>query len=562
VYDYLSPTNALVQTIQGAKEPDTAIWINGSLAATRDWNTQWSADISLDTEGDNAFQIVAVNAINHQSDPFNFTITRKTTAPAITVTSPPSGSEIYHLPIAVHIASDIPDALIFMGTERVYPLGGNEYMIWIDTLKEGSNLFTIEATDELGNSQSCGYSLTYLPYEAGPDYQLFCLHDDILPYDPAQPMVNSALDIEFQVYNNGAAVAGESVTIELLSGSGSLSTTSATTDAEGKVITTLTTGTTIDEPDVVRAALSNFLSTSSEVTIYSRSDAVDHIDKLSSETENYAIGALVDLRVKVLDQYNNPISDSPLSVSVDSGLGFLLTDSVVTNENGEASVSLETDPTVVDTTLVRFTSLSQSGLNVIYTIETFGDASAVTVEQIMQKVEDNAARVHDIQANITIRSTDKYLPPFATMHIWQKGDLQKIEQYTPTNETFIRPQPEPYSGPLPPRKVRTIHMFDAQENLYVIKMTEEGQSNPYPYTLDYVDYEKGVIVKTEYYEVDDMAVYCWVIERNNFANINGSWLFQNEDEMFYFHDKLINQTEKDYSDFVVNGGIADSVFNE
>jgi hypothetical protein len=563
VHPRQTPTNAMSQLITGRKESGTAIVINGVDVVDADPSDQWSAEIALETEGENHFSVQARNHLDARSDSFTFTITRDTTAPVITDISPADGSEITRVPIAVHITSDTADADICVGPIRVYPLNEGKYMGWIDTLIEGENLFTLETLDALGNRRTQGYTLHYRPYIPGPDYRLFCLMDDRVPYEGDLPPVNSDVKIEFQLYNNGDPVQGESISIEVLSGTGTLSVSTATTDAEGIVETVLRTGTDCNEPDIVRAVLSDFLSISSQLRVFSKAGPINALRKLSDETRHYALGASVDLRVQAVDAYQNPIAESPMAVSIDSGFGTIMTDSVLTNESGEASVLFQTDTTVEDTARIRFQSLSESALAVVYTIRTHTDTQQVTVADIMEKVDDSAARIHDFRADVTVTSTADYVPPRATMHIWQKGDLQKVEQYTPEPKVFIRPQPESYSGPLPPATVRRIHSFDAHNNIYGIKTTEENQTAPYPFELDYVDYEKGVIIKTEYYEGEDALEYKWVIEHADFTLLNGCWVFRTTRESFYDSaGTLLSSTENKYSNLQINTGIPDSVFQE
>jgi outer membrane lipoprotein-sorting protein len=187
-------------------------------------------------------------------------------------------------------------------------------------------------------------------------------------------------------------------------------------------------------------------------------------------------------------------------------------------------------------------------------------SGGATIEQILQKVEDNAALVQDYQADIAVTSTDPMLPAVATMHIWEKGDLQKVEQYTPTREVHIRPQPVPYTGPAPAAKVRQIVSINTAENVYAIKTTEQGQTDIYPYSIDYIDYDTGVVVKTEHYSRGFQGIFKWVNEHANFVEIGGAQLFQYSKEEFYDDASLVYSTENTFSNIQINTAIADSEF--
>ncbi|MDH4246827.1 MAG: Ig-like domain-containing protein, partial [Deltaproteobacteria bacterium] len=91
----LSPSPALLvnttsMTLAGTKDANTAIWINGAQAVVLSAGTAWSTSVGLGVEGNNTFNITAVDAAGNVSPATSVTIVRDTLAPAVPSVNPVS----------------------------------------------------------------------------------------------------------------------------------------------------------------------------------------------------------------------------------------------------------------------------------------------------------------------------------------------------------------------------------------------------------------------------------------------------------------------------------------
>ena len=555
---FCSPTNSALQTISGEKEQDVSIYINDS-EFTSVYSPHWSAEIMCTDQGENYFNIKAVRANGMESEIVQVVIEYDTVAPEIEILSPAPGETIYQVPVAFKVRTESEKDLLFLNGERVYGIGNNEYILWLEDLAEGVNKFTLEATDVLGNTRDREITLVYVPYEAGENYTVYALTEDMFPDEGNAPEVNTDVILQFEVNNNNEPVAGETVAFKVLTGTGVLNVREAETDSEGIAEVVLTTGLDIDEPDIVEAALAEFLTISSEVRIFSKPAAHSQIEKLTEETQDYALGANIDLRVRIKDQYENIVSGVPLACEVVSGRGVLNAETVTSNLAGEASVMLSMDNALEDNTRIMLTSLSDSGVSVMYNIQTQSDSAGMTVEALRQMVDNNAGKINDFQADIYRTSNADFLPAVSTLHVWQKGDLQKVEQYTPESKVFIRPQLEKCDPVEIPEYGEEIVSFDSENNIYAVKSYVVDEES-FKYNIDYIDVDMGVVVRSESYHVDDDMSFKWIYEYESFVQIAGAYVCDRKKESFCVNECMQYETNAVFSNIVANNGIADSVF--
>ena len=145
------------------------------------------------------------------------------------------------------------------------------------------------------------------------------------------------------------------------------------------------------------------------------------------------------------------------------------------------------------------------------------------------------------------------------LKIWQIGDKQKVEEISPEPQVKIRPPLETSTEYV--EMQREIISYDPSNNIYTIKTRQQGQTEEYPYQLDYVDYTKGVVVKTEYYSMTADEIDLYVIEDSDFVLIDDVWVFQKETETLYKNlTEIAHTTTNVYSNIQINTGIPDSEF--
>ena len=181
----------------------------------------------------------------------------------------------------------------------------------------------------------------------------------------AAPFVVSVLD------EDGAAIAGAVVTFSVTAGGGTLSATTATTDANGRARSTLTLG---SEPgtNTVSATVEGlgtvtFTATTVEQTPHS-------LTKVSGDGQEGLAGVALaaSFVVSVLDEDDEAIAGVTVTFSVTAGEGILSSTTATTDANGQA------------TTTLTLTLGSELGTNTVSaTVEGLGTVTftATTVEQ-------------------------------------------------------------------------------------------------------------------------------------------------------------------------------------
>ena len=148
----------------------------------------------------------------------------------------------------------------------------------------------------------------------------------------AEPFVVSVLD------QNGNPLPGAEVTFSVSAGGGTLSATTATTDANGRAAVTLTLG---DEPG--RNTVAVKVAELKPVIFSATVQAIPHtLAKLSGDEQQGAPGAPLaePLVVSVLDQAGAAFPGATVTFAVTAGEGTLSLPTATTDENGRAASTL------------------------------------------------------------------------------------------------------------------------------------------------------------------------------------------------------------------------------
>ena len=146
------------------------------------------------------------------------------------------------------------------------------------------------------------------------------------------PFVVTVLD------QNGDLLAGATVTFSITAGGGTLSVTTATTDANGRATTTLTLG---RDPgrNTVTARVADL-----KPVIFSASGLAipTTLTRISGDDQQGAAGAALPkpFLVEVRDQNNNPLEGTTVTFAVSAGGGTLSSTTATTDANGRAAATL------------------------------------------------------------------------------------------------------------------------------------------------------------------------------------------------------------------------------
>ena len=177
----------------------------------------------------------------------------------------------------------------------------------------------------------------------------------------AEPLVVRVQD------QNGDPLSGATVTFAVTPGGGTLSATTATTDANGRAATTLTLG---RQPgtNTVEATVDGL----EPVTFTAAGQAIPtEISRVSGDDQQGATGAALPepFVVEVRDQNNNPLEGAEVTFAVPAGGGSLSTTNATTNAQGRAATTLTlgsqtgtntVTATVADLDPVTFTATAEA----------------------------------------------------------------------------------------------------------------------------------------------------------------------------------------------------------
>ena len=151
----------------------------------------------------------------------------------------------------------------------------------------------------------------------------------------AEPFVVSVLD------QNGSAYAGAVVTFSVTAGGGTLSATTATTNASGQVRSTLTLGSD-PGPNTVSATVAGLEPVAFTATATAIEQTPHSLTKVSGEGQAGQAGATLaePFVVSVLDEDGAAIAGAVVTFSVTAGGGMLSSTTATTDANGRARSTL------------------------------------------------------------------------------------------------------------------------------------------------------------------------------------------------------------------------------
>ena len=147
----------------------------------------------------------------------------------------------------------------------------------------------------------------------------------------AEPFVVSVLD------QNGAPLAGATVTFAVTAGGGTLSTTTAATDADGRAAATLTLGSQ-PGPNTVEATVAELEPVTFTATVL----APRSLTQVSGDEQEGPAGAALSepFVVEVRDQNGTPFAGASVNFTVTAGGGSLSTSTATTDAAGRAATTL------------------------------------------------------------------------------------------------------------------------------------------------------------------------------------------------------------------------------
>ncbi len=136
----------------------------------------------------------------------------------------------------------------------------------------------------------------------------------------------------------GSPIEGIQIDFEVTVGGGSLTSTSATTNSDGRATSSWTLGTEAGTHQVTTTVSGESSSTTFSATALP--DAPDALQKIAGDNQSDVPNATLPqlIVVRIVDQFDNPISGENVTFTVTAGGGTVNSSSVQTDANGDAAV--------------------------------------------------------------------------------------------------------------------------------------------------------------------------------------------------------------------------------
>lgn len=157
IYDVTTPTDTGTQAIQGTKEADTSIWLNGKEIVSNDGSNSWSYNLTLE-EGYNPLIILAKDEAGNESEAISPTPSILYVNQASQAAARPQAPTLQAVTSPTNQTTQKISGTKTMGTSIW--LNGNKIVDMNDsttwnydvTLLEGNNYLMVSAQDKTGNS--------------------------------------------------------------------------------------------------------------------------------------------------------------------------------------------------------------------------------------------------------------------------------------------------------------------------------------------------------------------------------------------------------------------------
>ena len=521
----------------------------------------FTIDLTL-TEGKNTITAVATDG-QGDTGTDSVTVIYDTVGPQISITSPTDGAAALVNPISV--IGTVSDANLSEVRVNMVPatISEGEFTAEGIELKQGENTITAVAKDKVGNTAEDSVNVTL--GEEAPSYNLEEVYGNTTEInDPALlPEVGTQWGLKVKLLINNQPADGETIQFQITEGEGQLNQQQVQTDNEGGASVGLTLDTNVEHINRVTAWPVECPQEKVEFFVTGRAAPSAVLAKLTDETLTYVPDAEIELIVKLTDTHNNPIEKEQVNFTVLSGDGELLQESATTSEMGEAYVGYTIGPTAGVINTIKAELASDPAVNTTFNLQTIALPDGITVDDVMAKVNENDEKIQDIQADIVVTSDAPWADPETHLHIWQKGEKQKVQMSFPKEMIFIRPQRSYIYSP-EIEFFQQIIFYIVGDGIYGLKFsytTEDGSKST---KLLSIDYNRGIVVKTENITVDTHGRSMIITEYRDWVQIpeaDDAWLYDKKVEIFSTNfTPNIYTTTRNISNREVNTGIPDEIF--
>jgi fibronectin type 3 domain-containing protein len=387
-------------TVDGSKEAQTSIWINGQKKVEISADTDWHAQVTLNS-GSNLLSIIARNADGIESSPLLLPVILDNVAPTVLQKTPTEGAQINQPNPAISFQlQDTYSALDLAATTAAasvtadgYPLAGtwsisgNNTVVFTSTVApalEGTYRVTIQPTDVLGNATTATLTFTI----------------DTTP--PPTPVINVPTGPVASAVTLTGTRSADASTLSITSSSGSVGTVTYPTAttwrvtlsgvAEGEVTITAVAGDAAGNRSPAAAII---------LLVDTTPPGVPTVDAVDSPTTATAIllagGKETDSVLylnfaEVTGVFADPLWSAPVSLHEGSNTFTLYAQDSAGNKSSDVSVAVVRDttaPTISVATPVPGSSVAAVG-NIVVTLSDSFSAVDLAASLTGATVRDSA----------------------------------------------------------------------------------------------------------------------------------------------------------------------------
>ncbi|MBN1871935.1 MAG: Ig-like domain-containing protein [Candidatus Omnitrophica bacterium] len=538
-------------TIEGMKCAGTSVLINGEIIVPLDAEKMWSVsgyDLSW-PDGQKRITATSKDEFGQESAPFILSITLDTIIPRVKIAAPADGASLETSPINVSGTIDEPCDVTVNGVEAT--VDNLTFRAENIDLRYGQNSIKAEARDEAGNISSHMIAVNLM---AASEVKITKLSPDVHRVDPTDIIAGSEYTLSVLLEIDGRRAVDQPLEFRIIQGNGSLSSSTVYTDSNGEAQNILVTDTHSSNTNLVEVFHRDFSDEKVTFHVDTRAGPPAKIENISALSIYSMPEDAVELPVKVTDMNGNPVPDEEIIYSVSLPSFSLSSSTTVTDSNGIAKATITTGHIFSSSCNVKAESSSEPSLSLSFVVTVVG------VSEVIERVRANDELIRDSMADVTITSNAPWLAPETRIKMWEKGNKQKVQEIYPEAAVYIRPPAE--EGPMVNME-NTVVSYNKGSGIIIIKTVTENRSEEYPYQLDHIDYEKGIITKSERYVLDGDYLVHFITEYSDFINIGGIWGFRTMRETAFDSEQTrLYETTYTYSNIKINSGIPDSVFQE
>lgn len=277
------------------------------------------------------------------------------------------------------------------------------------------------------------------------------------------------------------------------------------------------------------------------------------------------------LSVRVEDAAGNPLGREKVDFSIQAGQGRLrvfpfeedatlwVSTQIETNDEGEADVLFQTDPSTAVLNSVSVRSVQDPSVSEVFTVLSDTLPVAVNVPEVLAPVMENLSKIQDMVAEAQITSDTPWLAAQATWRIKQKGERIKVEQISPQARTFALPPVQETPDPSAQTVEELVGIHSGRGEFVLRRRTRDQRV---PYTDEVIRGDTGIVLQREEVHLVGDTLTRIVTTHSDFRQLpeaQRAWVFDKKVEKQYRGlGRLLFTTTTTVTSRQVNVGLTDA----